>query len=67
MISKMLLVVSIYVVFLVELEVSDDYIVDWLIKERCLSFVDYWSWLVVCLLFYGVLGYGKVCCIVDYL
>ena len=40
-------------------ERSDDHIVDVLIKERCPSYVDHWTWPVVRPALYKALGYRK--------
>lgn len=45
--------------FLVDIEGSEEHIVDRLIKERCPSFVNHWSWPVTRPLLYGLLGYDK--------
>lgn len=53
--------------FLAELESSDDHIVDRLIKERCPSFVDHWSWPAMRPILYSVLGYDRARRTTDYL
>jgi putative hemolysin len=40
-------------------ELSDEHIVDILIKERCPSFVKHWTWPMVRPVLYGMLGYKK--------
>ena len=67
MASKSLPAATTHAAFLAELEASDDHIVDRLIKERCPSFVEHWSWPAVRPLLYGMLGYGKACRTADYL
>lgn len=67
MTSKTMPAASTHAAFLAELEASDDHIVDRLIKERCPSFVDHWSWPMMRPLLYGVLGYGKACRTADHL
>ncbi len=67
MASKTLPAASTHAAFLAELEASDDHIVDRLIKERCPSFVDHWSWGAMRPLLYSVLGYDKACRTTDYL
>ena len=67
MTSKTLPAASTHAAFLAELEASDDHIVDRLIKERCPSFVDHWSWPVIRPLLYSLLGYDRACRTTDYL
>ncbi|MEL6693717.1 MAG: acyltransferase, partial [Pseudomonadota bacterium] len=67
MTSKTLPAASTHAAFLAELEASDDHIVDRLIKERCPSFVDHWSWPVVRPMLYALLGYDRACRTSDYL
>ncbi|MCH9751191.1 MAG: 1-acyl-sn-glycerol-3-phosphate acyltransferase [Alphaproteobacteria bacterium] len=67
MAGKTLPAASTHAAFLAELEASDDHIVDRLIKERCPSFVDHWSWTMVRPLLYSVLGYDRACRMADYL
>lgn len=67
MAEKTLPAASTHAAFLAELEASDDHIVDRLIKERCPSFVDHWTWPAVRPLLYGVLGYDKACRMADYI
>ncbi|MEO0608441.1 MAG: 1-acyl-sn-glycerol-3-phosphate acyltransferase [Pseudomonadota bacterium] len=67
MTSKTLPAASTHAAFLAELEASDDHIVDRLIKERCPSFVDHWSWPVMRPLLYSLLGYDRACRTTDYL
>jgi putative hemolysin len=45
--------------FLVDIEGSTEHIVDRLIKERCPSFVEHWSWPVTRPILYSLLGYNK--------
>ena len=67
MTSKALPAASTHAAFLAELEASDDHIVDRLIKERCPSFVDHWTWPVVRPLLYTLLGYDHACRTTEYL
>jgi putative hemolysin len=67
MTSKSLPAASTHAAFLAELEASDDHIVDRLIKERCPSFVDHWSWPAIRPMLYALLGYDKACRTTDYL
>ena len=53
--------------FLADVAISDDHIVDTLIKERCPSFVDHWSWPVMRPTLYGLLGYAKARRMADHL
>jgi len=53
--------------FLADIEGSEEHIVDRLIKERCPSFVDHWSWPVTRPMLYALLGYGKARRTTDYL
>lgn len=67
MTSKSLPAPTTHAAFLAELEASDDHIVDRLIKERCPSFVDHWSWPMIRPMLYSILGYDKACRTTDYL
>lgn len=67
MTSKTLPAATTHAAFLAELEASDDHIVDRLIKERCPSFVDHWSWPVIRPMLYSLLGYARACRTTDYL
>ena len=67
MTSKTLPAASTHAAFLAELEASDDHIVDRLIKERCPSFVDHWTWPMVRPMLYALLGYDRACRTSDYL
>ncbi|MEL6726376.1 MAG: 1-acyl-sn-glycerol-3-phosphate acyltransferase [Pseudomonadota bacterium] len=67
MTSKTLPAATTHAAFLAELEASDDHIVDRLIKERCPSFVDHWSWPVIRPMLYTLLGYARACRTTDYL
>lgn len=67
MTSKSLPAATTHAAFLAELESSDDHIVDRLIKERCPSFVDHFSWPVIRPLLYTLLGYDRACRTTDYL
>jgi len=67
MTSKTLPAATTHAAFLAELEASDDHIVDRLIKERCPSFVDHWSWPVIRPLLYTLLGYARACRTTEYL
>lgn len=53
--------------FLVDIEDSENHIVDVLIKERCPSFVDHWSWPLVRPALYSILGYNKARRLADHL
>jgi len=67
MTSKSLPAASTQAAFLAELETSDDHIVDRLIKERCPSFVDHWTWPAIRPILYSLLGYDRACRTTDYL
>ncbi|MEM9179090.1 MAG: 1-acyl-sn-glycerol-3-phosphate acyltransferase [Pseudomonadota bacterium] len=67
MTSKSLPAPTTHAAFLAELESSDDHIVDRLIKERCPSFVDHFSWPVIRPMLYTLLGYDRACRTTDYL
>lgn len=67
MTSKTLPAATTHAAFLAELEASDDHIVDRLIKERCPSFVDHWSWPAIRPMLYSLLGYDRACRTTDYL
>lgn len=54
-------------VFIKDLPIMDEHIVDTLIKERCPSFVSHWSWPVMRPLLYRILGYDKARRLTDYL
>jgi len=53
--------------FLTDVVASDEHIVDTLIKERCPSFVDHWTWPVSRPLLYSLLGYRKARRMADHL
>jgi len=53
--------------FLVGLDKVEVHIVDTMIKERCPSFVNHWSWPVVRPMLYNLLGYRKARDKADYL
>lgn len=65
--SKTLPAASTQAAFLAELEASDDHIVDRLIKERCPSFVEHWSWPALRPMLYTMLGYDRARRTADYL
>lgn len=67
MTSKTLPAATTHAAFLAELEASDDHIVDRLIKERCPSFVDHWSWPAIRPMLYSVLGYRRACRTTEHL
>lgn len=67
MTSKSLPAATTHAAFLAELDASDDHIVDRLIKERCPSFVDHWSWPVIRPTLYGILGYKRACRTTEHL
>ena len=67
MTSKSLPAPTTHAAFLAELESSDDHIVDRLIKERCPSFVEHFSWPVIRPMLYTLLGYDRACRTTDYL
>lgn len=67
MTSKTLPAATTHAAFLAELEASDDHIVDRLIKERCPSFVDHWSWPAIRPVLYSVLGYDRACRTTEHL
>lgn len=67
MTSKSLPAATTHAAFLAELEASDDHIVDRLIKERCPSFVDHWSWPAIRPVLYSVLGYDRACRTTEHL
>lgn len=67
MTSKSLPAASTRAAFLADVESSTDHIVDRLIKERCPSFVDHWSWPMIRPMLYSVLGYDRACRTTDYL
>lgn len=54
-------------VFIKDLPILDEHIVDTLIKERCPSFVGHWSWPIMRPLLYHILGYDKARRLTDYL
>lgn len=54
-------------VFIKDLPIMDEHIVDTLIKERCPSFVSHWSWPIMRPLLYRILGYDKARRLTDYL
>lgn len=54
-------------IFLKDIALQDEHIVDTLIKERCPSFVSHWSWPMIRPLLFRTLGYGKARRLADYL
>lgn len=53
--------------FLADIQENSDHIVDALIKERCPSFVEHWSWGLTRPTLYSLLGYKKARRMADYL